>query len=228
MERFSVSGDDLRNFYNSNIPLAKVFADIENDLRASNQVVCQYILNGLEIQEHEEEKFSKVPLNEVVTLEYLAENSHDITKIVVKGWLDALPELIQKTEQLAQRVRNQGFQGALRDIHELVKNCQFLVESVLAIKETMGDQFFAAGLVHGWRKAELESKRTVLNTLKAFENKDFVQLAEVLEYDLNNVLQMWFDHLKMLEKSIDGEYAGPEFDSGSDGADSMGRRRIAN
>ncbi len=228
MERFSVSGDDLRNFYNEDIALEKVFADIENDLRASNQVVCQYILNGLEIQEHEEEKFSKVHLHEVITLEYLAENSHDITKLVVKGWLEALPELIQKTEKLSLRVRTQGFQGALRDIHELVKNCEFLVESVLAIKETMGDQFFAAGLVHGWSKAELESKRTVLNTLKAFETKDFVLLAEVLEYDLNNVLQMWFDHLRILEKSIDGEYAGPEFASGSDSADTVGRRRLAN
>lgn len=228
MERFSVSGQDLRNFYNEDISLAQVFKDIENDLRTMNQVVCQYFLNGMAIQEDEEEKFSKVQLHEVETLEYLAENSQDLTKYVVKGWIEALPELIQKTEHLAGRVRAQGFGGALKDIHELIKNCQFLVDSVLAIKETMGDQFFAARLVHSWSKTEMESRRTLLETLKAFENKDFVQLAEVLEYDLNNVLQMWFDHLKVLEKSIDGEYSGPEFNAGANSADSMGRKRLAN
>lgn len=227
MERFKVSGDDLRNFYKDNISLKKVFADIENDLRSSNQVVCRYILNGLEIAEADEARFSTVTLEQVDTLEYVAENSRDLTGIVLKGWIEALPELMRKTEHLAQRMRAQGFSGLLKPIHDLVHNCEFLIESAMALKEMMGDQF-QGGSPANWAQAEENSKKTVLEALRALENKDFVLLADVLEYDLNNVLQMWCDHLKILEKSLNGEYTGSYFDTNQAGADSMGRRRIAN
>ncbi|MGE9744813.1 hypothetical protein [Bdellovibrio bacteriovorus] len=227
MERFKVSGDDLRNFYNENIPLARVFSDIESDLRHTNQVVCRYIVNGLEVAEADEARFSTVTLEQIETLEYLTENSRDLTGIVLRGWIEAMPELIQQTENLAKRMRVQGLSGLLKSIHDLVHNCEFLIDSAMTIKETMGDQFFGATPLD-WGKTEAESKRTVLEALRALENKDFVLLADVLEYDLNNVLQMWLDHLKVLEKSLNGEYTGNQFDSEQARSHSMGRKRIAN
>lgn len=227
MERFKVSGDELRNFYNGNVALQKVFTDIENDLRASNQVVCQYIVNGLALSENEEAKFSEVTLEQVETLEYVSENSRDITGQVLRGWIEALPELMTQTEKLAQRMRTQGFSGLLKSIHDLVQNCEFLIDSTVALKETMGDQFLSGSPVN-WSKAEAESKKTVLEALRALENKDFILLADVLEYDLNNVLQMWCEHLRMLEKSLNGEYTGTHINSEQTGSHSMGRKRIAN
>ncbi|WP_374077666.1 hypothetical protein [Bdellovibrio bacteriovorus] len=227
MERFKVSGQDLRNFYQENIALGRVFSDIEQDLRSTNQVVCRYIVNGLEIAEADEARFATVTLEEIETLEYLTENSRDITSIVLKGWIDALPELIQNTEHLAQRMRVQGLSGLLKPIHDLVQNCEYLIDSTMTIKATMGDQFLVASPVD-WFKAEEESKKTVTEALRALENKDFVLLADVLEYDLNNVLQMWLDHLRVLEKSLHGEYAGSHFHSEQTGSHSMGRKRIAN
>lgn len=227
MERFKVSGQDLRNFYRDNVALGKVFSDIEQDLRSTNQVVCRYIINGMEISESDESRFAEVKLSEVDTLEYLTENSRDITSIVLKGWIEALPELIENTEKLAQRMRVQGFSGLYKAIHDLVHNCEFLIDSTITIKATMGDQFLG-GSPANWYKAEEESKKTVKEALRALENKDFVLLADVLEYDLNNVLQMWFEHLQMLEKSLHGEYAGSHFQSKQAGSHSMGRKRLAN
>ncbi len=227
MERFKVSGQELRNFYNGNIALGRVFSDIEQDLRSTNQVVCRYIINGLEIAEEDEARFSTVTLEEIETLEYLTENSRDLTGIVLRGWIEALPELIQKTENLAQRMRAQGLSGLLKPIHDLVQNCEVLIDSTLTIKTTMGDQFLGSS-PGDWYKTEEFSKKTVLEALRALENKDFVLLADVLEYDLNNMLQMWLDHLRVLEKSLNGEYAGSHFHSEQAGSHSMGRKRIAN
>lgn len=227
MERFKVSGQDLRDFYRENIPLEKVFSDIEQDLRANNQVVCRYIINGLEIAEADEARFSSVTLDHVETLEYLAENSRDLTDLVLKGWIEALPELIERTESLAKRMRAQGLSGLLKPIHDLVQNCEFLIESTVMIKQVMGDQFIG-GTPINWARAEEESKKTVLEALRALENKDFVLLADVLEYDLNNVLQIWLDDLRVLEKSLHGEYTGSHLDSAKTGSDSLGRRRLAN
>ena len=227
MERFKVSGAELRNFYNGNVDLSRVFNDIENDLRSTNQVVCRYVVNGLEISEADEAKFGTVSLDQVETLEYLTENSRELMGAVLRGWLEALPELIQRTENLSQRMRAQGLSGLLKSIHDLVQNCEFLIDSVMSLKELMGDQYLVASPVD-WMKAEGESKKTVLEALRALENKDFVLLADVLEYDLNNVLQMWFEHLQALEKSLNGEYTGPTIESSKNGPDLVGRKRLAN
>lgn len=227
MERFKVSGQDLRNFYQENIELKKVFSDIERDLRSTNQVVCRYIVNGLEVQESEEVRFSTVKLEQVETLEYITENSRDITSLVLKGWIEALPELIQRTEQLSQRMRMQGFNGLLKSIHDLVQNCEYLIDSTMTVKAMMGDQFLVSSPID-WFKAEEASKKTVTEALRALENKDFVLLADVLEYDLNNVLQMWLDHLRVLERSLHGEYAEPNNNAKQAGSHSMGGKRLAN
>lgn len=227
MERFKVTGQELRNFYNGNVDLSRVFNDIENDLRSTNQVVCRYVVNGLEISEADEQRFGNVSLDQVETLEYLTENSRDLMGTVLKGWIEALPELIQQTEKLSKRMRVQGLSGLLKSIHDLVQNCEFLIDSVMSLKELMGDQHLVTSPVD-WMKAEAESKRTVLEALSALQNKDFVLLADVLEYDLNNVLQMWFEHLQFLERSINGEYTGPTIQSNTTGSNSLGRKRIAN
>lgn len=227
MERFKVSGEELRNFYNGNVDLSRVFTDIENDLRSTNQVVCRYVINGLEIAESDEKRFGTVTLEQVETLEYLTENSSDLMSSVLRGWIEALPELMQRTENLSKRMRAQGLSGLLKPIHDLVQNCEFLIDSVISLKELMGDQFLVSSPVD-WMKAEGESKKTVLEALRALENKDFVLLADVLEYDLNNVLQMWFEHLRALEKSLNGEYTGPAVQSKQTGSDTVGRKRIAN
>ncbi len=85
MERYKVSGEDLRNFYDGNISLERVFSDIEKDLQATDQVVCRYILNGLVIAEFEEARFSTVTLDQVETLEYMTENTADLTGQVLRG-----------------------------------------------------------------------------------------------------------------------------------------------
>lgn len=227
MERFKVSGQELRDFYSENISLGRVFTDIENDLRAANQVVCRYIVNGMEISEDQEARFATVRLTEIETLEYLTENSRDITAIVLKGWIQALPELIEKTEHLAKRMRVQGLSGLLKSIHDVVRNCEFLIDSTINLKATMGDQFFCASPAD-WYKTEEESKKTVQEALSALENKDFVLLADVLEYDLNNVLQKWLDHLRTLEKSLHGEHTGSHIHSEQTGSNPVGRGRLAN
>ncbi|MFS4458392.1 hypothetical protein [Bdellovibrio sp. HCB2-146] len=227
MERFKVSGEELRGFYNAGTALEQVFMDIEVDLAATNQVVCRYIINGLEIQEQDEARFSEVTLDQVETLEYLTENSRDLTGIVLRGWIEALPELIQKTENLSKRMRTFGLSGLLKPIHDLVQNCEFLIDSVVTLKAMMGDQFLS-GTPGDWSQTEAASKKTVLEALHALENKDFVLLADVLEYDLANVLQMWMQHLVALERSLNGEPAGPTIHTEQNRSDSVGRKRIAN
>lgn len=223
MERFKVSGDDLRAFYKENIALSRVFSDIERDLQSSDQVVCQFIVNGLELSEKDEKRFSEVLLAEVETLEYLTENSEKIVGVVLRGWLEALPELMRNTELLSRKMRARGLSGLLKDIHDLLSNCEFLMDSSITIRSLMRAEGYEAEIQ--WFEVERVSKETVQQALNSLENKDFVLLADVLEYDLNHMLQLWFEELQKMEKIINGDVGTDLEHSGSY---FMGRRPIAN
>jgi hypothetical protein len=223
MDRFKVSGAELRDFYKTETQLGKVFGDIERDLRSTDQVVCQFIVNGLELQESDEPKFSVVSLVEVETLEYLTEDKNALVSQVLNAWVHALPELISKTEKLAQHLREDGFPGLLKAITNLVENCDYLVGSMVSMKMMMGDRL--AGFSLGWERAEEQSCSALKQAIVAMEKKDSVQLADILEYDLNQALQTWHESLVQIGEIFE---VGPTTASQKTGADSGGRRRISN
>lgn len=201
MERYKVSGSELRAFYQGETSLGRVFMDIERELKTNNQVVCQFIVNGMELQENDEQRFSVISLNEVETLEYLSEGAEVLVESVINSWIDALPELINRNEQLSERIRTAGMVGSFKDIHDLVENCEYLVGSMASIKQMMGDVLNEE--TKKWDEAERSSYKTVKQAVQAMEKKDFVQLADILEYDLNHTLQTWLESLIQLGEVFD-------------------------
>ncbi len=201
MERFKVSGQELRDFYKTETQLGRVFMDIERELKQSNQVVCQFIVNGLELREADEPRFSGISLQEVDTLEYLAEESGTLMDSVLNSWIEALPELIVQTDELAVRLRENERIGTYKAIHDLMDNCKYLVESMMSLQTIVGDKHSA--VAQNWNKAESDIHKAVKQSIIALEKKDFVQLADILEYDLIQALQTWLECLIQLGDMFD-------------------------
>lgn len=205
MDRYKVSGADLREFYSAETRLSQVFGDIEHDLQAQNRVVCQFIVNGMKLSETDEGRFAEIELREVETLEYLAENKNKLVGQVLTAWQQAIPELMLASEKLCQRMRFQGPKGIFKDIHDLVENVEHLITSLVSLRTMVSAEMH--GRIKGWSAAELNSKKTIVEALTAVEKKDFVLLADILEYDLNTVLQQWADCLSQLAVYVNGSEA---------------------
>jgi hypothetical protein len=223
VDRFKVSGQELCQHYNETTTLSRVFNDIERELKANSQVVCQFIVNGLALKEDDEEKFLGIQLKDVTTLEYLAENTKTLVEGVLGGWGDALPELIQKADSLCGEIRKNGIQHKLRDVRDLVDNCQFLISSIISLKTILGDSVIASQ--PKWDQAETWTQATLVQALEAFEKKDFVLLADVVEYDLNHGLQLWLEILVSVESIYTGKPRNPRTKNSTHSVD---RKRLSN
>lgn len=228
MDRYKVSGEDLRDFYSPETCLSQVFGDIEMDLQAQGRVVCRYILNGMDLSEADESKFAEIELKDVKTLEYLAEKKSSLVGQVLEAWSQAIPEMMISSEKLCQRMRFQGPKGIFKDLHDLLENVEFLISSLSALKTMAGEEMCHS--VPKWQETELNSKKTVQESLQAVEKKDFVLLADILEYDLNNVLQAWSECLNVLSIRIQGAKASNATTNTlqhEDGSDIVVRGRVA-
>jgi hypothetical protein len=222
VDRYKVSGSELCQHYSDATTLSQVFSDIERELQENKQVVCQFIVNGMALREEDEAKFSRLQLKDVTTLEYLTEKTQTLVESVLNGWIEALPELIEKAEKLSARIRQQGIYSHLRDIRDLVDNCQFLISSIISLKGILGDTVMAG--VTRWEEAENWTQKTLKEAIESIEKKDFAQLADVVDYDLNHGLQLWLGILKNVQtiytgKSPEGPKAGP---------DTVDRKRLSN
>lgn len=193
MDRFSVDGSQLREHYGPGTILRDVFADIEEELRAEGKVVCRFIVNGMAIQEKEEERFAAYPLEDVEKLEYLSESMGVLADGVIAGWLDALPELQEGAERLARKLQSSPGQGYMRDFRDILENCEYLVSSLQSLSK------LAPGMTEKTRSLFEEADRKTMGSLKEaihyIEKKDLVQLAWTLEYDLSHALEIWKDAL---------------------------------
>lgn len=189
MERFKVSGSDLQRHYQGQVLLGDVFRDIERDLKAEERVVCQYIVNGLALEEKEESRFASLSLSEIETLEYVSEKADVLVVDVVQGWIQAIPELIGGAESLAEQIRQGTSRGLIKAVHDLTENCEFLIGSIWSARQMIGD---AMGVSLGdFERLDTMTRQTVAEAVRRLETQDFVHLAQVIEYDLNHCLEEW-------------------------------------
>ncbi|MFZ4404490.1 MAG: hypothetical protein ACOYOK_10350 [Pseudobdellovibrionaceae bacterium] len=204
MERYKVSGEDLRKFYQEDVTLFQVFQDIENDLRAQKKVVCQYVINGQEVAEENECLFARWTLDKIETLEYLSESIMSLVEEVGQAWIHALPEMITNCEKLSIQIKNNQMHSVLKPFYEFLQNCEYFVHSLISIRGILGDSL--AGFPFDWNKTSEKSLKIMASALTALEKKEFNTLSLLFEYDLPQNLQDWLENLYQME---DAFYGGP-------------------
>ncbi|MCB0370977.1 MAG: hypothetical protein KDD45_16540, partial [Bdellovibrionales bacterium] len=151
------------------------------------------------------QNYFNMQLSQVETLEYLSEDINELLVDVMKGWLDAFPEMIENTEKISNQIRFSGVQSAFKKIEVLIENYEYLISSIISIKNLIGDSA-AAGLAH-LSLAEEKTKSMLSEALMAVEKKDFVCLADIIEYELITSLQNWEKLLLDLLNLLNGEKA---------------------
>lgn len=193
MERYKVLGADLRGFYEPGTRLLTVFHDIERDLQAEQRVVCQYIVNGMTVEEKDELRYAQIPLDQIESLEYLSERAEALRGEVLAGWIGAIPELQAAADALATRLKAGQSAGILKSMHDLVENCHYLVTSLESTLDLTADSDADRAR---FESLEAQTHRILREAMLSVERQDFVQLALSIEYDLNHHLEEWLQWLK--------------------------------
>lgn len=183
--------------------LKDLMETIEKDMQASGEVVCQFIVNGMALHENDEKRLHGTPITDVQSLEIRSERPAQLLFEVLKNWEIEIPGIVSQTDTLAQNIRAKGPEGQYTAFVNLIDSCQFLIESLVSMDTVIDTAAFLDR--HAWTKSEDQMSVAVGQALDCFERKDFAVLADVLEYDLANSLQSWFDLLKGLNRDLQEE-----------------------
>lgn len=200
MDKYRITGPTLRDFYPETKILSEIFADIEKDVQSEKKVVCRFIVNDYELDEEAEKKFAEMSLSEIQTIEFWTDQVTHLIPDIVKNWKVALPELMTRCDEVATEIRYKGMDGHYLSIHRMVENCEFLVLSLVSMRQMIGEELIAEFM--DWNAAQEQMQHLVKEAYEALEKKDFVLLADVLEFDLGHNLGQWLNFLNFVEKNL--------------------------
>lgn len=180
--------------------LGQVFSGIENELKGLNEVVCQFKVNGLALDEQGEKRLASSDLGEVQSLEVISQKPSAILEGVLNNWTEQIPNMISANDELASQIRFKGIEGQLKGLVELIDEAQLLVDTIISI-----DSLFASFPViqsEKWRLAQKQMAEGIGEALQAFQKKDYTCLSDILEYDMGHSLQTWMELLESLKKDV--------------------------
>lgn len=201
MNKVTLRSDELTGRYLPDQKLGEVFRELEKTALEKGQIVCRFSVNGLSLSEADEKKFSEFTVREVQLLEVECETPKTLLSEVIANWVETLPRLIKKSDQLSQTIRFNGIENQMSQFVDVVDSCQFLVESLMSLRSLCQSYEFVKPVT--WKKSEEMTARAIAEVLSSFEKKDLVLLADVLEYDLGHCLQNWLETLTELKSHVE-------------------------
>ena len=190
---------DIEGSYSNLTDLGQLMSALEKEFTLRGHVICQFKLNGMNLTEADERRLAAIGVMEVESLEIDSESPQALMFGILDNWILELPKLIENAEALAKAIKFEGIEGKLKSFVELLDTCQFLMESLMSLERVVSDKQFG---LDSWLSAEKVTSEAIGQALAAFEKKDFVMLAEVLEYDLPHSLQVWSEQMIQLSQNM--------------------------
>lgn len=200
MNQLYFEHNELTARFGEEATLGEVFGQIEKDLKTVNEVVCQFSVNGMALDEQGEKRLATATLKEVQNLAVQSERPDAILVNVLRNWSEQIPKMIQMNDDLAAQIRFKGIEGQLKTLVDLIDESQLLVDSIISIDTA----FSHLSVVQSepWRKAQKLMAHGIGEALQAFQKKDFNWLADILEYDVGHSLQTWMELLENLSQNV--------------------------
>jgi hypothetical protein len=200
MNRITYSKQELAQQFRSDQKLGEIFRILEKQIQNKGEIICRFSVNGIALSEQDEKKFADFEMHEIELLEVDCQSPETLLSEVTENWTQSLPRLIKKSDQLSQTIRFNGIENQMAQFVDIVDSCQFLVESLMSLRSLcQGYEFFKPA---EWKRGEEMTARAIAEVLSAFEKKDLVLLADVLEYDLGHCLQNWLETLTELDEHV--------------------------
>lgn len=195
-----ISSNDIANQFQGIADLKSLIGAIENQLQADGFVVCQFVLNGMTLSEQDEKRLHGASVNEIKELVVRYQNLDALLDSLLNGWIDEVPRLIAQADELSRSSRSLELEHKLTPLVRFVDSCQFLVDSLNSFRTIIQVEALSGG--DKWSDLERNFQSAVAELLTAFERKDYALVADVLEYDVADALQNWFDLLNKIEHSL--------------------------
>ncbi|MCB0384471.1 MAG: hypothetical protein KDD43_03690 [Bdellovibrionales bacterium] len=205
MQTTTWSADDIKNQFDHCESLADVIRAIEDRLWQVGEVVCEIRVNGMFLDESDEERFAREKLEGVEKLEVKTQKPRELLGQTVATARSYIPKIKEGSIAAASHLQAGEKQQGHLLLSQILDSSRWLIDALFLIKKSCLDWAEVGVEEEEWRQAELNFAEVVRTLYSAFENKDTVLMADYLEYEMSNALDKWLEVLSRVDKMVDEE-----------------------
>lgn len=197
MKRTQLAPDEISRIANQCQSVAETFRYIEDQFAKNGEVVCEIHLDGLRLDEYEQARLANVPLGNIRVFEVLSSSPYLLVQEAAQSTRDLCLSIASRAVTCAEYFRAGEVGKACESFFPITTQIEQVVESILNIRRILPlslelkSSSFAEIPLDQWDRAESVFLDTSRELFAAFQKRDFISVADVMEYDLGNVLQEW-------------------------------------
>lgn len=181
-EQIKISFPEAKN-------LQDVMSSISGNVSQSGSVVCEVTVNGMRLTEEEEARFSYTPVQDIDSLTIRAQDTARLLDTSLDGCHEYLNQLIVGFEKAALLFRSEDLNAAHSFYSSCIEAAQHFIDLITHYKVV--HQSVRGALTQDWDNLEGKLRQTLCDILEAYKKKDYILVADLLEYELINNLSCW-------------------------------------
>ncbi len=186
MENLSWKADDIKLDFKDCKNLGDLVKEIESRQSSQGHVICQITVNGMSLDEFDEQRFSMSMIEEIKTLDIQYTAVRKLIAETESSTMSYAKSLVSSSLKASELFRSTN----LNEAHKLFKTFVESLDSLMQANQLILNVRSQEGLTVSTQHVELDRKFVLLlnDIFNAYEKRDFILTADILEYDLTQAL----------------------------------------
>ncbi len=192
-----ITRKEIKNKYKKCATFGDFIDVLEKDHEKDGNVICGLKINGESIGSHDEIELALSNLDFIDEIEVSFEDSRVLVFETMQSLVGYVDQLKDEATKVANYFRTNCEQDGIKSFAEFVSACEWINDTFIEIRSAFSAQKMELRSSSLWHSTE----QTFVSVLKAiagaFEVKDYVLLADLLQYEIPEVLDHWREVLGM-------------------------------
>lgn len=171
--------------------LAQIIERIEAVFNGSGEVICEIRVDGLLLDEGDEQRYGENNTRQIQMLEVRANRPDDLIRDAIASTLVFIPDLERASLEAAEKLRGSEVKEGLRAFSDVLQGCQWFVDTLMHVRGAASGTPNPIGYAERWYEAEKLIGQVVGELNQAYGGNDSVLLADLLEYEVTGALEIW-------------------------------------
>lgn len=183
------TSSEIKSAFPSANNLGDVLGFVSEEITKNGEVLCEVRVNDVLLSEDEEQKYSCTPISEITSLDIKASTPQSLLEGSLQGCRDYLERLAGAFEKTADLFRGEHLHKAHDFYGQCIDGADWFVQLVTHYKVVY--QSLRGPVSIDWLQAEVQLMEVLNEVLGAYEKKDYILLADLLEYEVTTVINTW-------------------------------------
>jgi hypothetical protein len=171
--------------------LQDIIQKIEKSFVVRGEVICEIHVNGMRLAEEDESRLASSRREDISDLMVQTSSPGRLIGQALQSCREFLPQLRASCVATADTFRAQDITEARGKFLETLESCSWFVDTLMHVRGASTGQTDIIRDFKSWKKAETRLHTMVQEMSTAYEKRDYVLTADLLEYEVSEALSDW-------------------------------------